>query len=939
MKYFILLILVSVFNFISVHCQDKAYERMKNQTSLDGLGGESVFKIFKDSRGLIWLGTNSGISCYNGHSFTNFTTGEKKKRNIVNSIVETKDNEILVGTQDGLYKIDKTDLKCKRIYDEIEDVNAICQMKDFLLVGGNKGLWLINKEGETKSLPIESSVISKANAVNDMAPDGDKAVWITTNERIVHLELNGLNFSKYDIPKSILTGYLGRICLINNFLYIGTRNSGLLKYDIKQHKTSKYIDVNSKVIIDINTDGKNWLYVSTDGSGAYLIDVKHDNIIKTFNTTNGELPSDAVYTYWHDTELDINWFGFFLDGFSHDYHVTPHFSIYKYKEFDSSKLPIRSFCIQNDMKVIGTRNGLYFIDEGRDIIRYYDSNEVGGNIITNIKYFGGNFVIANYERGLSVLNPQTLELNHLTTNEALRSGNFSRLCISPDKHHLFAISNMGVLILDENLNVVKHFNSRNSELPDTYLSDILFDKSGKAWISSLNYMCVYDPLLQTIQSSGFPKDFFNKEPQLRFNLCDNGDVIAYSETEVYRSKADFSQYEYIDIYDRLNIGSISFIYYFNDYYWIGTNKGLFCFDKSFNEYIHFSESDNLPSLSFNAQECQSTPDGSIWFGNRSALLYITPEQQKQIRTKLHCKVIIDHMSIDGKDLGASVPINIANDKRISLSWNFGSEVLSFTPILLNYSHDRGRYYEWNIDNGDFSSCSDGEEIKISSLGLGTHEIKIRLVGHEETEMTLQATVLPSFMFYIEVILLLVVIIILVQFIRIEVKRKRLRNKINEKHKIEIDIAARTAVEQHKIEEEEKKRIEEEIRIQEMYKRHKLSDEECRSLFKKVKTFVEDNKLYTNPSLRIGDIATGIDSTPNKLSQMFTQYAHTNFAEFINTYRIAEFKRRIEDKKFNNYTIIALAELCGLRRSTFFAAFKKIEGCTPLEYLQRKGIER
>ncbi|MCD8235335.1 MAG: hypothetical protein LUD00_01495 [Prevotellaceae bacterium] len=85
------------------------------------------------------------------------------------------------------------------------------------------------------------------------------------------------------------------------------------------------------------------------------------------------MPSDAIYTYWRDNDANINWFGFYLEGFCHNYHRSPKFSIYAYKNLDTRNLQVRSFCIHDDDIAIGTRNGLYFVSEKRDIIKYYNA--------------------------------------------------------------------------------------------------------------------------------------------------------------------------------------------------------------------------------------------------------------------------------------------------------------------------------------------------------------------------------------------------------------------------------------------------------------------------------------------------------------------------------------------------------------------------------------
>ena len=62
----------------------------------------------------------------------------------------------------------------------------------------------------------------------------------------------------------------------------------------------------------------------------------------------------------------------------------------------------------------------------------------------------------------------------------------------------------------------------------------------------------------------------------------------------------------------------------------------------------------------------------------------------------------------------------------------------------------------------------------------------------------------------------------------------------------------------------------------------------------------------------------------------------NFYDFINTHRIEEIKKRMNDSKFQNLTLLALAYDVGFNsKSVFNAAFKKHTGMTPKEYKRHR----
>jgi AraC-like DNA-binding protein len=73
-----------------------------------------------------------------------------------------------------------------------------------------------------------------------------------------------------------------------------------------------------------------------------------------------------------------------------------------------------------------------------------------------------------------------------------------------------------------------------------------------------------------------------------------------------------------------------------------------------------------------------------------------------------------------------------------------------------------------------------------------------------------------------------------------------------------------------------------------------------------------------------------------ISLMLNQLSGTNFYDFVNRYRLEEFKRRSREDRYADLPAITLAEQCGFKKTTFFAAFRKFEGCTPGEWAEGRG---
>ncbi len=99
--------------------------------------------------------------------------------------------------------------------------------------------------------------------------------------------------------------------------------------------------------------------------------------------------------------------------------------------------------------------------------------------------------------------------------------------------------------------------------------------------------------------------------------------------------------------------------------------------------------------------------------------------------------------------------------------------------------------------------------------------------------------------------------------------------------------------------------------------------------------MEKEKLFLNPSLKLGDIVKHTDIKQKTISTVLNQHMGTTFNEFVNGYRIEMFKSRLLEENSSNLTITGIAFECGFNsQATFQRAFKSITQLSPSEFIQR-----
>ncbi len=117
-----------------------------------------------------------------------------------------------------------------------------------------------------------------------------------------------------------------------------------------------------------------------------------------------------------------------------------------------------------------------------------------------------------------------------------------------------------------------------------------------------------------------------------------------------------------------------------------------------------------------------------------------------------------------------------------------------------------------------------------------------------------------------------------------------------------------------------------------YERSGLSPKKLLEYRKKLITYLESEKPYTNNDLKLNDIADYLELPSHHLSQIINTGLNRNFYDLINSYRIEEAKRELTDLAKQHVSILAIAYEVGFNsKSAFNNAFKKHTLMTPSQY--------
>ncbi len=119
-----------------------------------------------------------------------------------------------------------------------------------------------------------------------------------------------------------------------------------------------------------------------------------------------------------------------------------------------------------------------------------------------------------------------------------------------------------------------------------------------------------------------------------------------------------------------------------------------------------------------------------------------------------------------------------------------------------------------------------------------------------------------------------------------------------------------------------------------YENSPLSSKKQNDLSFRLREWMKTEKPYLEPKLSLQDLATQLNIAGKDLSRVINETQNMNFFDFVNSYRISEFKRLASQNRLENETILAIAFEAGFNsKSTFNHSFKKLTGLTPAQYLK------
>ena len=370
------------------------YARFRHLTIEDGLPGNNINYIFQDRDRYVWIGTDRGLSRYDGNFFKNFFADKNDSSSLPDNFVvcirQDSAGNIWTATKNGLAYYDHTKEQFVRIP-------------------------LISEKGKGLT----------GNRIRCIMPDKYPFIWVETEDGNLQY-LNSETYESKIYPHNRITQpYYNYHSIIKDSydnLWIGGRNLGPVFFS-PQTKNFTYIPVNPKDpkkkrdndVACYFEDSKNRFWISgTDG--FYQYDRINDIFTKKLATSTFQIAEDNENNLWLATGGGL-------------YKYIPEkelFIRFSHNESDPYSISANhQYCIMIDADGniwTGTANGINILLKDQTFIKHYRhipsvDHSLNNNKVTSFYEMNDSVIyIGTAGGGLNVLNTKNERFRAYTTD-------------------------------------------------------------------------------------------------------------------------------------------------------------------------------------------------------------------------------------------------------------------------------------------------------------------------------------------------------------------------------------------------------------------------------------------------------------------------------------------------------------------------------------------
>ncbi len=769
LNYIVLLLTAIIISSTTISAQNEKYG-IKYYTVDDGLSQNEVTSILRDRLGFMWFATRGGLNRFDGSNFTHFKPNPYDANSLSNPSIETiyedKNGIIWIGTKSGgLCKYDTHKEKFTHVnftgqdtvaFDNLRVISLLIDDKNNLWVGtwGN-GLYIYNPKTKKSIKKLDNYLVHSIKQLRD------KSIWVVSTFGVYQCQNNSDEFElirrlphlnlltvvedpdstalwltgwdrgvlKFDYEKEKIRHFsipsTHDNLAINNIystmldkqgtLWLGTWGAGLWKFD-RNKETFSHVDVrreylksqpiDKSVILYINQDCEDNIWIGTDGSGICKVSEKSPFNRIDFSTFFSNYSVDIVRSVFVDNNNRL-WIGTRGNGilWTDDFKTINPVEI---SVNQASYGAIKTFC------QTGEEEALVGID-GPMLELTWDNNVIKTNVCkvfsnnerqnlhkpTTIVEIDGKLWVGTQQRSLFVLKKNEEGNYDILKNYLVQSGTKGALqnsritTIIKDTKNRIWIGTYGGLHLyspeNDNFVTIDELSVNKKKLTSPIVLHVAEDSDGKIWVgtpSGLNCLLENEKgkfaIKYYTQKDGLPDDYIHSI------IEDNNKKL-----------------------------------------WIATNNGISKFSLTDKKFTNFDRSDGILSNSFSETACAKDSSGNIFFGGAYGISYFNPsdiqnnqKMPQMVFTSL--RIFNEQVEVNQKINNRIHLENSINDtKNIELDYDDKEFSVEFSVIDFHSPGKCSYAYKLVPGNNHWIHIGNRKRVSFNNLPAGNYTLYIK----------------------------------------------------------------------------------------------------------------------------------------------------------------------------------------------------------------------